>query len=208
MSVRARRITGALGVCGVAAGCALFGAPAAFAAQEATPPELPGNVTAAIDDEHLHVELSHGWQAVTGPAADVEIVRIAAATDGLGTITGYTGNDETGRAILIFTGNDLPEFGVSIDGATIRSEDNDTDQSWYVYNDNGEFDAAGSDPREVKVSPVRDRPGTQPLADLAGAEARTGYVIALGANGAASGLVQIVHVSTGGAAHLSMPVLP
>jgi hypothetical protein len=129
-------------VCGVAAGCALFGAPAAFAAQEATPPELPGNVTAAIDDEHLHVELSHGWQAVTGPAADVEIVRIAAATDGLGTITGYTGNDETGRAILIFTGNDLPEFGVSIDGATIRSEDNDTDQSWYVYNDNGEFDAA------------------------------------------------------------------
>ena len=67
----------------------------------------------------------------------------------------------------------------------------------------GEFDAAGSDPREVKVSPVRDRPGTQPLADLAAAEARAGYVIALGANGAASGLVQIIHVSTGGAAHLS-----
>ena len=67
----------------------------------------------------------------------------------------------------------------------------------------GEFDAAGSDPREVKVSPVRDRPGTQPLADLAAAEARAGYVIELGANGAASGLVQIIHVSTGGAAHLS-----
>lgn len=67
----------------------------------------------------------------------------------------------------------------------------------------GLFVAERSDPREVKVSPARYRPGNQPLADLAGEKAEAGYVIALGADGATSGLVQIVHVSTGGAAHLS-----
>jgi Fe-S cluster assembly protein SufD len=67
----------------------------------------------------------------------------------------------------------------------------------------GLFVAEKSDPREVKVSAARYKPGTQPLADFACAEAKAGYVIALGAHGAPSGLVQIVQVSTGGAAHLS-----
>ena len=67
----------------------------------------------------------------------------------------------------------------------------------------GVFVAEKSDPREVNVAAARYKPGSQPLADFAGEKAETGYVIALGADGATSGLVQIVHVSTGGAAHLS-----
>ncbi|MDQ8757002.1 SufD family Fe-S cluster assembly protein [Sphingosinicella sp. LHD-64] len=67
----------------------------------------------------------------------------------------------------------------------------------------GVFVAEKSDPREVKVAAARYKPGTQPLADFAGTQAKAGYVISLGADGATSGLVQIVHVSTGGAAHLS-----
>jgi len=67
----------------------------------------------------------------------------------------------------------------------------------------GRFVPEGSDPGEVTVSAARYKPGTQKLADLACAEAKTGYVIALGAGHATSGIVQIVHVSTGGAAHLS-----
>lgn len=67
----------------------------------------------------------------------------------------------------------------------------------------GVFDAARSDPRGVTVSPARYRPGHQPLAALAGASASAGYTIALGSDEAAAGLVQIVHVSSGGAAHVS-----
>lgn len=67
----------------------------------------------------------------------------------------------------------------------------------------GTFDPDRSDPRGVSVSPARYRPGHQPLADLAGATARAGYAVALGPDEAVAGLVQIVHISTGGAAHVS-----
>ena len=67
----------------------------------------------------------------------------------------------------------------------------------------GVFVAEKSDPREVKVAAARHAPGNQPLADLAGEKAEAGYVIALDADAATSGLVQIIHVSTGGAAHVS-----
>ncbi len=67
----------------------------------------------------------------------------------------------------------------------------------------GVFDAARSTPGDVKVSAARYKPGNNVLADLACAEAKAGYVIALGKDGATDGLVQIVHVSTGGAAHQS-----
>jgi len=66
----------------------------------------------------------------------------------------------------------------------------------------GVFVAERSEPGEVQVSAPHYVPG-QPLADLAAREAGAGYVIALGKDAAASGIVQIVHVSTGGAAHLS-----
>lgn len=71
----------------------------------------------------------------------------------------------------------------------------------------GAFVPEASDPGEVKVSAARYRPGTHRLADLACAEAKSGYVIALGAGHATSGLVQIVYVSTGGAAHYSSRIL-
>jgi Fe-S cluster assembly protein SufD len=71
----------------------------------------------------------------------------------------------------------------------------------------GVFVPERSEPGEVKVSAARHKPGNQPLADLACQEARAGYVIALGANHAASGLVQIVHVSTGGVAHYSNRIM-
>lgn len=141
MSVWTRRTTAALGGCAIAAGCALFGAPAAFAADEPAPPTLPANLVQAIDREHLGAQVINGWEAVTGPASRIDDVRVVAATDGIGTIANYTGNNETGRAILIFTGNDQPNLGFGVTGATVHSEDNDTDQTWYVYNDDDTLDA-------------------------------------------------------------------
>lgn len=70
----------------------------------------------------------------------------------------------------------------------------------------GRFVPERSDPREVTVSAPHRVPG-HPLADIAAREATAGYVLALGRDGAASGLVQIVHVSTGGAAHLSSRIV-
>jgi Fe-S cluster assembly protein SufD len=68
----------------------------------------------------------------------------------------------------------------------------------------GVFVPGRSDPREVNAAAARyNKPGNQPLAALAGEKAEAGYVITLGADGATSGLVQIVHVSTGGASHVS-----
>ena len=71
----------------------------------------------------------------------------------------------------------------------------------------GAFVPGRSDPRDVKVAPARYKPGNNPLADLACAEAQAGYAIALGPDGATDGLVQIVHVSTGGAAHQSSRIV-
>ena len=71
----------------------------------------------------------------------------------------------------------------------------------------GRFVPERSDPREVAVSAARYKPSTHALADLACAEAETGYVIALKPDHAASGLVQIIHVSTGGAAHYSSRIV-
>lgn len=71
----------------------------------------------------------------------------------------------------------------------------------------GAFVPERSDPGEVKVSAARYRPDTQALADFACREAKSGYVIALGPDAATEGPVQVVHVSTGGAAHYSSRIL-
>jgi Fe-S cluster assembly protein SufD len=71
----------------------------------------------------------------------------------------------------------------------------------------GAFAPEHSSPGEVKVSAARYRPGTHELADLAGSEAKTGYVIALGRDHSASGLVQVIFVSTGGASHYSNRIM-
>jgi Fe-S cluster assembly protein SufD len=71
----------------------------------------------------------------------------------------------------------------------------------------GAFVAERSEPGGVKISNARYKPGTNPLADLAAQQAETGYVIALGKDGAPRGLIQIVYVSTGGAAHYSSRIV-
>lgn len=80
-------------------------------------------------------------EAVTGAASQIDDVRVLAYNDGIGTIANYTGDNETGRAILIFTGDHQPNMGFGVTGATVHSEDNDTDQTWYVYNDDNTLDA-------------------------------------------------------------------
>jgi len=130
-----------LAACGLAAGCALLGAPTAFAADEPTPPTLPGDLTWAIGYAGLDVQVINGWEAVTGEAYRIDGVQVRATEDGIGTIADYTGHDETGRAILIFTGNNQPDMGFGITGATVNSANNDTDQTWYAYNDDGSYDA-------------------------------------------------------------------
>jgi Fe-S cluster assembly protein SufD len=63
----------------------------------------------------------------------------------------------------------------------------------------GRFAAARSNPGAVEIGTIEPEPRDHELARLVG---REGWKLRLGADHAATGLVQIVHVSTGGADHL------
>jgi Fe-S cluster assembly protein SufD len=68
----------------------------------------------------------------------------------------------------------------------------------------GRFVAGRSDPGIVEVGPVDADPGDHALARLAG---REGWRLRLGRDHAPAGLVQIVHVATGGADHLAAEIV-
>jgi hypothetical protein len=119
----------------IAAGAAT--APAALAATAGNPTPLPAAVSETIAQLDLPVQVNSGWEAITGQAANVDYVRALAVDLNVGTIVAYTGEYETGNAILIFTGNDSPTtapttFQVS-GNPTFLSVANDTDQPWFVY---------------------------------------------------------------------------
>lgn len=67
----------------------------------------------------------------------------------------------------------------------------------------GRLDAARSSLGPVQIGPVDADPRGHPLAALAG---REGWALKLGRDHAPAGLIQIVHVSTGGADHLAAEV--
>ncbi len=71
----------------------------------------------------------------------------------------------------------------------------------------GVFDESRSCPGEVKVSPAKRLASGQPLADYAADGASTGYRLVLDSSRAASGLLQLLYVSSGGAAHHSNQIL-
>jgi Fe-S cluster assembly protein SufD len=68
----------------------------------------------------------------------------------------------------------------------------------------GKFVAGRSDPGIVEVGPVNAAAGDHALARLAG---REGWRLRLGRDHAPEGLVQIVHVATGGADHLAAEIV-
>ena len=140
-ATRTRAIAALAAAAATAIAAAATTAPAARAAAAPAPPQLPAQVTQAITRAGLDVQIINGWEAITGPAAGIDSIQILATTDGIGTIADYTGHDETGRAILIFTGNDQPDMGFGITGATVTSADNDTNQTWYAYHDDDTLDA-------------------------------------------------------------------
>jgi Fe-S cluster assembly protein SufD len=77
----------------------------------------------------------------------------------------------------------------------------DMDGARLVFVD-GHYVAALSDCGEVRVGPAAGGSG-HPLGDLAEAFAQGGYRLEIGAEHAARGTVQLVHVATGGASHLA-----
>ena len=66
----------------------------------------------------------------------------------------------------------------------------------------GRYDAAASDPGPLTVAPAPARPGL-PLADLAADFAHGGARLTLADGGSVAGVIQIVHVATGGPAQLT-----
>jgi Fe-S cluster assembly protein SufD len=68
----------------------------------------------------------------------------------------------------------------------------------------GRLDVARSDPGPIVIGPVEAEAGDHALARLAG---REGWALRLGRDHAPPGLVQIVHVTTGGADHLAAEIL-
>lgn len=150
------RIVATLSVAAIAA--ALAAAPAAHASAAPAAPKLPADLTKAVGKSGLDVQTINGWEAVTGPAASVNELRVKAADDKVGTITNYTGMHETGLAILIFTGDDDPHMGFGVEGATIASTDNDTDQTWYLYKDDGTLDTTvkGGTAENIPAAKIMD----------------------------------------------------
>lgn len=155
LSVARPRAIAALTAAATVGAIALAAAPARASARAAEPPKLTPKVEKAIAHDHLKTEVSHGWEAVTGTASKVNDVRIDAVESKIGTVVAYTGDDETGQAILIFTGYDKDVTPFEITGTAIRSVDNDTDQSWYLYDDKGKKDAEVS-PDTAKNIPAVD----------------------------------------------------
>lgn len=135
IAARPRAVAALAAAATAAVAVSLAAAPAHAATPTAKPPALSPNVSKAISSEGLNTEVINGWKAVTGPAAKVNEVRAMAVSDRIGTVAEYTGNDETGQAILIFTGADNQVLGFHVTGGAIRSVDNATDQVWYVYDD-------------------------------------------------------------------------
>jgi Fe-S cluster assembly protein SufD len=68
----------------------------------------------------------------------------------------------------------------------------------------GKFDAARSDPGPIAIGSVTADAGDHALARLAG---RQGWKLKLGRDHAPQGLVQIVHVTTGGSDHLAAEIV-
>lgn len=63
----------------------------------------------------------------------------------------------------------------------------------------GTLDESRSSPGPIRIGPVKARADDHPLARLAG---QNGWTLRLGRDHAPAGLIQIIHVSTGGADHL------
>ena len=128
-------------------------APAAFAASAANPTPLPAVITTTAAQLNVPVQVNDGWEAITGQAAVVDYIRAIAVSLNVGNVVAYTGQYESGNAILIFTGNDSPTtaataFQVS-GNPTFLSVSNDTDQSWFIYNSTSPGFASASLPSGV-----------------------------------------------------------
>jgi hypothetical protein len=143
----------------LAATVAITTAGLAFApaADAATFLPLSSRLTAAAAQDDLTLQFSGGWLAVAGPATTVNDLRDDANLLGVANTVLYTGSNETGTAVLIFTGNDdstSQPVGFNVAGDTIASVDNDTDQPWYIYDDNGTPDATVSAGAAQNITPA------------------------------------------------------
>jgi hypothetical protein len=141
---RTRAITALSAAAATVAAMALAIAPAAHAAAppaKPTPPMLSPALTAEIAKLGLGVQVINGWEAITGPAAIISGVQAQASAGGVGSLADFTGLNESGTGILVFTGGEQPNMGFGISGGTAVSTDNDTSQTWYTYNDNNTLDA-------------------------------------------------------------------
>jgi uncharacterized protein with PIN domain len=134
----AAKAAGLTAAAGLALAAGLATAPAAFAATVVgNPTPLPSTVNSTIAQLDLPVQVSNGYEAITGQAAVVDFVRALANSLNIGSVAAYTGNFETGNAILIFTGNDLASTAANAfqvtGNPTFMSFSNSTDQPWYIF---------------------------------------------------------------------------
>lgn len=148
--------------------------PPAVVAPAAHAPKVPAAISQAIARDGLNVESSQGWEAVSGPAAKVNDIRTQAVGANIGTLTQYTGANETGQAILIFTGNPGKDaVAFSVGRGAIHSVQNDTAQTWYLSAGRGKPDegVAGGTATNVRPGQVMatDFPASAAKAKAAGA---------------------------------------
>lgn len=140
-ATRPRAIAALTVAAGLAIAAGAAAAPAAHAARADNPAPLSAKINDVIARDRLPVQVNNGWEAVTGPADRIGDVRSMAASLSVGDVVEYTGEDQTGQAILIFTGNDTANTAFQVTGAAFHSVADDTDQTWYVYDDSGKPDA-------------------------------------------------------------------
>ena len=150
----------ALSAAAIAIAATVAAAPARAATPPA-PPRPPLALTIAIGFSGLTIRTFDGWQVVTGPAAAVNPIQDLAAGLGFGTIAQYTGDNETGTAVLILTGNDPGPVTFRVNGITADSADNDTSQDYYIDTDTGTLDAALTPGTAENITPADYEVGDQ-----------------------------------------------
>lgn len=148
-AARPRVIAALTGTAAIAATAGLTAAPAGAAvstpaahsarpASTAVPPVLPASLRRSIEKVGVRVQVVDHWEAVSGSAAAINDIRADAYASHIGTLTQYTGYDETGDAVLIFTdsGHATAE-SFQVTGTTFLSAVNDSYQTWYIVDGSG-----------------------------------------------------------------------
>jgi hypothetical protein len=127
-------------------------------------PDQPGSLELLLELLGLSVQVSNGYIGASGPAG---LVQVACAlplseTDGLGSLCVYSGDNETGNGLIVFTGDSVPSGSCIYVYGDIDNFGDQTNQPWDLGSvdgnceNGGTVDALDQSGQDENVSPPVD----------------------------------------------------